>query len=190
MVTSRRVFLATVASTTVLAGCTGGGGQPTDTPTASPTPTEASTDSPTPTDAAGSDATVQVASHPEYDDILVDAAGMTLYVFDRDTEGDGSSVCTGDCADAWPPLTVTGEPTAGAGVTASLSTFERESGETQVAAGGWPLYYFNSDGEPGDAEGQGVGDVWWVVAPDGTPRRPETTATPTPTGGGGGDGPY
>lgn len=207
---SRRVFLGSVAITVSLAGCAGGPGvQPTDTETATASPTatatssETPTESPTPTATPEPAATVQVASHPEHGDILVDADGLTLYLFEQDTNGSGSSVCSGQCADAWPPLTVTDEPTAGDGVTATLSTFERQSGKTQVAAGGWPLYHFASDSEPGDAEGQGVGDVWWVIAPDGTAVKPETptptatptetstpTATPTPSpsgNGGGGD---
>jgi len=57
----------------------------------------------------------------------------------------------------------------GDGVSAELTTFEREDGSTQVAADGWPLYYFAPDEAPGDAKGQGVNDVWWVLAPDGTP---------------------
>jgi hypothetical protein len=58
-------------------------------------------------------------------------------------------------------------------VTAELAIFERDTCETQVAAGGWPLYYFASDGSPGDVEGQGANGVWWVLAPDGTPIRSE-----------------
>jgi len=33
---------------------------------------------------------------------LVDAKGMTLYVFDKDTGG--KSTCNGPCATNWPPL--------------------------------------------------------------------------------------
>ena len=33
---------------------------------------------------------------------------------------------------------------------------------------GWPLYFFSGDAAPGDTNGQGIGDVWYVVAPDGT----------------------
>jgi len=40
-----------------------------------------------------------------------------------------------------------------------------------MSAGGWPLYYYASDGEPGDTTGQGGNDVWWVLGPDGTPNR-------------------
>jgi len=139
-----------------------------------------------------SDATVGVRDHPELGETLVGPDGRTLYMFDRDTQGDGASSCSGDCAGAWPPLTVDGEPTASEGVGADLTTFEREDGSTQVAAAGWPLYYFADDEEPGDANGQGAGDVWWVLSPDGTPKRPEPTPTrsPTSTSGDGGSDPY
>jgi predicted lipoprotein with Yx(FWY)xxD motif/plastocyanin len=116
-------------------------------------------------------ATVQVREHPSHGDILVDQDGMTLYVFEQDTQGAGESSCQGDCADAWPPFTAEGEPTVGDGVTADLATFERETGETQVMANGWPLYYFAQDEAAGDARGYGVNDVWWVVGPDGSPVR-------------------
>jgi len=97
-------------------------------------------------------------------DILVDSEGMTLYVFDNDT--DENSTCYDDCEANWPPLT--GEVTAGDGVDESLlGTSEREDGTTQVTYDGKPLYYFAADQAPGDTNGQGVGDVWWVVDPDG-----------------------
>ena len=131
--------------------------------------------------------TVQVYSHPDLGDILVGPDRMTLYMFDSDTEGESMSTCTNGCAETWPPLTVTGEPSTGDDVTAQLATFERETGETQVMAGGWPLYYFAPDQQPGDATGQGVNNIWWVLSPDGTPMKATTTTTTaedsTSTGG-------
>jgi predicted lipoprotein with Yx(FWY)xxD motif len=38
----------------------------------------------------------------------------------------------------------------------------------QLKAGDWPLYTFSGDAAAGDTNGQGQGDVWFVVAPDGT----------------------
>ena len=46
----------------------------------------------------------------------------------------------------------------------------------QVTLDGWPLYYWQDDTAAGDVTGQGVQDVWWVLAPTAArsrrPRRP------------------
>jgi predicted lipoprotein with Yx(FWY)xxD motif len=150
MAPTRRELLGAAGASLALAGCLGGieGGSGGNDQTGT--------------------GTVQVRSHDDFGDILVDADGMTLYRFDADEAGSAASACHDDCADAWPPLTVSGDPTAGSGVSASLSTFDRDDGSTQVTADGWPLYYFASDGSPGDVAGQGLNEVWWVVAPDGS----------------------
>lgn len=122
-------------------------------------------------------ATVETANHDDHGEILVDGEGMTLYMFDSDEQGAGASTCSGGCADSWPPLTIESEAAGGSGVEAELTTFEREDGSTQVAANGWPLYYWQGDAEPGDATGQGVNDVWWVLDPSGQPIRPESDSS-------------
>lgn len=184
MRTTRRTLLGAVAATG-LAGCLGddgGDGSPDGTESPTATPTAMETDSPTTTDGAA--ATVRARTHADLGEILVGPEGLTLYMFDQDTRGAGASSCYESCADAWPPLTVEAEPTAGGDVTADLGTFEREDGTEQVTANGWPLYYFTSDESPGDAKGQGVNDVWWVLDPEGVPVK--GTGTPTedesPTG--------
>lgn len=99
-------------------------------------------------------------------EIVVDNEGRTLYVFlvDEGTE----STCYDDCEATWPPLTVEGDPAAGEGVDASLlGTTERDDGSIQVTLDGHPLYYFASDETADDMNGQGVGDVWYVVSPEG-----------------------
>ena len=112
------------------------------------------------------DATVAVEDS-DLGKIVVDGAGgRTLYVFlvDEGTE----SMCYDDCEASWPPLTVDGEPAAGQGIDASLlGTTEREDGSTQVTLNGHPLYYFSGDATADDTNGQDVGDVWYVVSPDG-----------------------
>ena len=112
------------------------------------------------------EATVAVEDS-DFGQIVVDAAeGRTLYVFLADTGSD--STCYDDCEASWPPLTVEGEPAAGEGIDASLlGTTEREDGSVQVTLDGHPLYYFAADETADDVNGQGVGDVWYVVAPDG-----------------------
>ena len=106
---------------------------------------------------------------------LVAGNGMTLYMFTPDT--DGVPTCYDQCATAWPPLLVTGTPVAGEGTDDSLlSTVERTDGAMQVVYGDWPLYYWAKDAAPGDVTGQAVGDVWWVVGPDGEPIRTAPTS--------------
>jgi predicted lipoprotein with Yx(FWY)xxD motif len=135
------------------------------TPTQEPSPTEES-EAPSPTEEPAA-ATVEVESS-DLGDIVVDAEGRTLYVFLAD-EG-SESTCYEDCEAAWPPLSVEGEPIAGDGIDASLlGTSERTDGSAQVTLDGHPLYYFAQDAAPGDVNGQGVGDVWYVVSPAGAP---------------------
>lgn len=175
---NRRTFLVASSMTLGLAGCTGDDETTPGEDEETTTPDEANDedtemDSTEATDDTPANVTVQVRSHSEHGDILVGPDEMTLYMFDQDTQDEGMSSCYDGCADNWPPLTVDDEPVAGDGVTVDLGTFERETGERQVIAGGWPLYYFAPDEEPGDATGQGVNDVWWVLTPDGTPVKPD-----------------
>jgi predicted lipoprotein with Yx(FWY)xxD motif len=110
-----------------------------------------------------SGATVAVASS-RLGEILVDAEGRTLYAFTKD-KGD-QSACSGECATNWPALT--GTATAGTGAQGSLlSTSMQPNGTSQVTYDGRPLYYFAGDAKPGDTNGQGVGDVWFVLTADG-----------------------
>jgi LPXTG-motif cell wall-anchored protein len=113
--------------------------------------------------AAAATPTVSVTTNAQLGPILVGPNGMTLYLYKKDAAG--VSNCTGGCAAAWPPLTVTGAPTAGAGVTGTLGTITRADGTTQVTYNGWPLYYYAADSQAGQTSGQGVGGVWSVVSP-------------------------
>jgi predicted lipoprotein with Yx(FWY)xxD motif len=97
--------------------------------------------------------------------MVVDGEGRSLYVFLAD-EG-SQSTCYEDCEATWPPLIVAGDP-AGEGINASLlGATEREDGSMQVTLDGHPLYYFGGDQTSDDVNGQGVGDVWYVVSPEG-----------------------
>jgi predicted lipoprotein with Yx(FWY)xxD motif len=98
-------------------------------------------------------------------EILVDGEGMSLYRFDPDEQGE--STCYDDCEATWPPLE--GPVTAGEGVDESLiGETERTDGTVQATYDSWPLYYYGPDSAAGDVTGQGVGEVWWVLAPDGS----------------------
>jgi predicted lipoprotein with Yx(FWY)xxD motif len=109
-------------------------------------------------------ATVKIAE-TELGEVLVDAKGRTLYLFDPDGSNIDVSNCTDACADAWPPLT-SKKPKAGKGLDKSLLEVGTDN---QVAYNGHLLYRFAGDSAPGDTTGQGVGGVWHVVGADGEP---------------------
>jgi len=108
--------------------------------------------------------TVFVRHDPALGDILTDPKGMTLYLFTKDTVP-GARTCCDPCAANWPPFTAD-EPLGLPGrVEGELTTITRTDGTTQIAYNGIPLYYFAKDTQPGETNGQGVGDVWYVVHP-------------------------
>ncbi|MFC7876448.1 hypothetical protein [Isoptericola sp. NPDC057391] len=99
--------------------------------------------------------------------IVVDGQGMTVYYYTPDEPGSGESVCTGECLAAWPPVHAGDGTPQVQGVTAEVGTITGNDGEPQVTLDGRPLYLYAGDAAPGDVAGQGLEDVWWVVAPDG-----------------------
>ena len=105
--------------------------------------------------------------------ILVDAGGRSLYLFEKDSRGE--SRCSGSCASNWPPLLVTRRPVAGRGIrTSKVGTTKRSDGKTQVVYNGHPLYRFIADTRPGNTNGQGLtafGARWFVVSPSGNAIR-------------------
>ncbi len=125
-------------------------------------------------------ATIKLAQIQGFGLFLTDDAGRTLYAFDNDKKD--TSNCTGNCLQNWPPFIVRGAPQAGDRVNASLiSTFTRAEGTTQAEYDGHPLYYYAGDKNPGDIKGHGVGNVWHVLSPRGSPMlNAAPTATSTP----------
>ena len=112
-------------------------------------------------------AMVETAEIGDLGPVLVNADGFTLYLFESDTGS--TSTCTGSCAGTWPALTTDGAPAAGDGVDdGKLGTTARDDGSTQVTYDGHPLYTYAGDSAAGDANGQGIGDVWFAVTADGT----------------------
>ncbi len=135
------------------------------------TPATPEAASPEPESPAPPEAGVTVdTAESELGTILTDADGRTLYVFLNDSEGE--STCYDDCAQTWPALEAEGDLQAGEGVDASLlGTTERQDGALQVTYNAMPLYSFADDAQPGDTNGQGIGDVWFVVSSEGEPIR-------------------
>jgi len=109
--------------------------------------------------------TVGLGGNTELGDFLVGANGMTLYLFTNDTEN--TSNCYDQCAANWPPLTVANGdlPTGQPGLPGKLGVIDRTDGIQQVTYDGMPLYYWVKDAAPGDATGQNVNNVWFVVKP-------------------------
>ena len=87
--------------------------------------------------------------------------------FTKDTANSGKSVCSGPCLTAWPAVVASSDTPTGEGITAKLGTITRDDGTKQVTVAGLPVYLWQKDKAPGDVTGQGVGKVWYVVAPDG-----------------------
>jgi predicted lipoprotein with Yx(FWY)xxD motif len=99
--------------------------------------------------------------------VLENSDGFTLYQRTTDTAHDSS--CTGACAKRWPPLLAAGGGTPSTmGLPGKLSTIERSDGGTQVVYDGMPLYTYSGDTAPGEANGQGIDNVWFAVAPTGS----------------------
>lgn len=93
--------------------------------------------------------------------MLVDMQGRTVYTFDKDTAGNGKSVCNGPCAEMWPPVMAP----AGAKAEGNYTVVKRDDGQMQWAYKGKPVYLFKSDAAAGDMKGDNFKDIWHVVKP-------------------------
>lgn len=134
---------------------------------ATPIPTLAVTSTPlviqaptgTPTRVISS--TINATSKVGLGDYLVDGNGMTLYINENDIPG--VSVCTGSCAELFPPLSISGLPVAGPGVGGRLAMILRSDGLQQVTYNDRPLYFYSGDQQPGDTNGQGLDGIWFAA---------------------------
>lgn len=151
--------LAVMGLVVALAGCSAPAAEePTDAGTS------AETESP---DMGESPEALLTTADSDLGEIVVDGEGMTVYMFDNDTQGAGASSCEGECATNWPVVTTESDAPEVEGVTGEIGTITGVDGSTQVTLNGWPLYYFAGDSASGDTNGQGVNDVWWVLTPAG-----------------------
>ena len=111
--------------------------------------------------------------------VLTNSRGFTLYYF-LPEKGSTIGACTAGCLGAWPPLVLSGTPTAAAGVTGALATVSimlNGAAATQVTYNGWPLHTFGSDSAPGQTGGNGIEGKWFAAMPGTT-----ATATGATTG--------
>lgn len=123
----------------------------TQTPTPTPTPGAQSPESIVPL-------ALNTMTSQTVGTYLVAGNGMALYTLNRDTAG--VSNCSGQCAVAWPPYTVSGtlasSLSGGVGITGAIAVITRADGSVQVTYKGMPLYFWQSDAVPGDVTGDGV----------------------------------
>jgi predicted lipoprotein with Yx(FWY)xxD motif len=104
----------------------------------------------------------QIASPGGPLSVLADAKGMTLYTYDNDTVP-AKSVCSGPCAEFWPPLLVTSDARM-----LNWTIVDREDGTKQWAYKGKPLYIFVKDKTAADANGKDMPKnkpVWHCAVP-------------------------
>lgn len=128
-------------------------GYPGTSPTTSPTTTSSSGGALIETTTASIKGTSET--------LLTNAQGMTLYYRTSDT---ATSVCSGGCASAWPPLLASGSstPTSSVSLPGKLSV-ENNANGSQVTYNGHPLYTFSGDSAPHQTSGEGVAGIWFVV---------------------------
>ena len=172
----RSIGLSAFALAALLCGCAGGGSG-TATTTSAPAPSSAAaTGSATGAPASSAPASVPAAvpaaaelmtAASKAGQIVVDAKGMSVYYFTKDTKGSGTSACTGACLNNWPPVTTTSDAPAVTGVTGTVGTIATPDGKKQLTINGMPVYHFAKDTAAGDILGQGVGGVWSLVSPSG-----------------------
>ena len=160
--------LATAAL--IIAGCGSSSSTSTSSTPAAAAATNAAASSSSTTSAAAAATGVTIkTAKGSSGTYLAGPNGHALYLWVADSGG--KSVCSGACAQAWPPLLTKGNPTAGAGVNASdLGTTMRSDGTQEVTYKGHPLYYFIADNSASSIDGQGsdeFGAKWWLVAPSG-----------------------
>ena len=171
----KTTLMTTIAAAGIaLAACS------TSSPSATPVATVAAPAASIPASSvapAGSNVVVKATTTP-LGAILVDAGGRTLYGFTNDTEA--RSTCSGTCATAWPPVIVNQDWTVAPGLDSGVfSTIKRDDGAEQLMAGKWPLYTFSGDASAGDLNGQGSGNVWFVVDTKATLAKAAVNAAST-----------
>lgn len=111
--------------------------------------------------------------------VLTDQDGFTLYRFDEDTAEPAKSNCDGDCAEKWPPMLAEGDVQVDGVDPQLVGSVIRTDGTKQVTVGGWPTYRFAKDTAAGQTNGQGVGDTWYAVTPNGAKAGQDTEAQET-----------
>jgi predicted lipoprotein with Yx(FWY)xxD motif len=161
--------LLTVIGALVIAGCGGGSSS------SSSSGTEAGGGETANATSSEGGGTVSGGEVEGLGSVLVDAEGMTVYLFTPD-EGT-ESTCDGECEAIWPPVVAEGKPTAGEGaLSTALGTTKRKDGTMQVTYEGHPLYTFSGDKAAGEANGQEIEGIWFALDESGNEVKGEATS--------------
>jgi predicted lipoprotein with Yx(FWY)xxD motif len=94
--------------------------------------------------------------------ILTTGTGLTLYY--RTSDVPPNNVCTGSCAQNWPPLLAQGQIITSMNITSGVLSIAQTANGSQVEYNGHPLYTYVGDTAAGQTNGQGVGNVWYTVS--------------------------
>jgi predicted lipoprotein with Yx(FWY)xxD motif len=109
---------------------------------------------------------LQLTTNAKLGSILTDNNGKSVYFFSKDVAG--SSACNDACAVTWPPF-YKDSPTIGTGLaTTDFAVITRADGTKQTTYKGWPLYYYSSDANAGDTNGDAFGNLWAIAKADYT----------------------
>jgi len=165
----RSLILTLSTLALAVAGCGSDSDGDTAAPEGAQTTTTAQAASPTTTTTATERPAAQGTrirlADSQYGKVVFDGSGQAIYLFDK--EKSNKSLCTGECAAAWPPVVTKGEPTAVSGIDQSLlGTTQRPDGKTQVTYNGHPLYYYAHEGrnEVRCHNVEGFGGLWLAVS--------------------------
>ena len=97
----------------------------------------------------------------EHVETLAHPSGLSRYVFDLDQNG--TSACSGTCAEKWAPYLLTKDEVSQ--LTEPLGSIARANGLHQLTINSRPVYLFFKDRVFSDGLGDGLGRVWHLVRP-------------------------
>lgn len=151
----------------------GGCGSSSSTPSSSAsTPSTSTPAASTPSTTAAASVQISTKAVSGLGSILVNAKGLTLYIFTPDKHA--KVTCVSACASLWPPVKLaSGQRAVAAGEAKSslLGSDPDPEGGDVLTYDGWPLYTYAADSGPGTANGQTLnanGGLWYVLSPAGT----------------------